>query len=418
VFAWITSVRDVNRLANALRFAAPAIGADMDPHDLVAMEGLKLFEPDLFGWIRQNRDYLLREGRYQFDIAVSGGGELAPASFYQVAGEDGRRMELMSLLFPARAKAFGAKAPRATSSSETYAQMRTRRGVATKEGYDTYFSLEPPEDIVTKRAVDQLIADLSDEQAIRALIAEELRLGNLQNDYRISELLNEIAYRFVADRDLQPSVELLSAVVGSAEAILAVRRLSDDFVKGPGVAYFMLVETLLERWGEAAASDAVRKVYSSNTPPHIISDLYVHQAKGAGLLPSESREVARIDQATLSWLGDQTLAAILTQRADGILRSASTYWQILDAWRHLGDADAANQWLRDVAEADAVDFAKISLGYLAYSTTATGRFYIVSRTGDPDPAITLDEARALARRHLDDPRLDADERARLQALAT
>jgi hypothetical protein len=41
---WIRSPRDVVRLANAVKFSWPAVESEIDPQDLVAMEGLRLFD--------------------------------------------------------------------------------------------------------------------------------------------------------------------------------------------------------------------------------------------------------------------------------------------------------------------------------------------------------------------------------------
>lgn len=69
---WIQYPRDVTRLSNALKFIWPTIGSEIDASDLLTMEGLRLFEPALFEWIRKSRDFLLREGKY---TALEGGGD-------------------------------------------------------------------------------------------------------------------------------------------------------------------------------------------------------------------------------------------------------------------------------------------------------------------------------------------------------
>jgi hypothetical protein len=57
--------RDVLRLANAVKFSWPTLEGEIDPVDLLAMEGLRLFDTQAFNWIRDNRDFLFRDGHYQ-----------------------------------------------------------------------------------------------------------------------------------------------------------------------------------------------------------------------------------------------------------------------------------------------------------------------------------------------------------------
>src|SRR5258707_10253799 len=61
---WIRHPRDVQRLANAVRFSWPALEGEIDPQDLLIMEGLRLFDERVFYWVKWNRDWLFNEGRY------------------------------------------------------------------------------------------------------------------------------------------------------------------------------------------------------------------------------------------------------------------------------------------------------------------------------------------------------------------
>jgi hypothetical protein len=61
---WIKHPRDVQRLANAVKFSWPALKGEIDQQDLFIVEGLRLFDERAFDWIRWNRDWLFSEGRF------------------------------------------------------------------------------------------------------------------------------------------------------------------------------------------------------------------------------------------------------------------------------------------------------------------------------------------------------------------
>ena len=61
---WVRHPRDALRLANAVKFAWPAIAGEIDAQDFLAMEGLRLFDAAAFDWVRWNRDFLFSEGRF------------------------------------------------------------------------------------------------------------------------------------------------------------------------------------------------------------------------------------------------------------------------------------------------------------------------------------------------------------------
>lgn len=66
IYRWVKRPRDIVRFANALIFAWPPLENELDAADLIAMEGLRLFEPEAFHWIRDNRDFFFSEGRFAF----------------------------------------------------------------------------------------------------------------------------------------------------------------------------------------------------------------------------------------------------------------------------------------------------------------------------------------------------------------
>ena len=49
---WMRHPRDVQRLANAVKFSWPSLEGEIDPQDLFIMEGLRLFDNQVFDWIR------------------------------------------------------------------------------------------------------------------------------------------------------------------------------------------------------------------------------------------------------------------------------------------------------------------------------------------------------------------------------
>ena len=67
---WIQSPRDVLRLANAVKFSAPALQGEIDPQDLIIVEGLRLFEIKSFDWLRANRDVLFEKVALPFALTI------------------------------------------------------------------------------------------------------------------------------------------------------------------------------------------------------------------------------------------------------------------------------------------------------------------------------------------------------------
>lgn len=138
-YRWIQSPRDIVRLANALRFTWPPLAKEVDPADVVAMEALRLFDPQAFDWVRSNRDFLLDGAGY-----VSDDDKKAYAATFRDSLDPNQRddiVELLSALFPSKSKLL--RVDDRFSFGEMWAQTVNRRGVGSHKGYDAYFFTVP-----------------------------------------------------------------------------------------------------------------------------------------------------------------------------------------------------------------------------------------------------------------------------------
>ena len=145
---WLRSPRDVVRLSNAVKFSWAAIEGEIDPQDVIAMEGLRLFDPEAFDWARENRPLIFGEGRHFWRDA----GTQEPVIDRLRATVPNRVraevLELLGLLFPSVEKPLtsaqkdGDRAvPFAIGAwpIEDHVDCAKRRGVGSEAGYDTYF---------------------------------------------------------------------------------------------------------------------------------------------------------------------------------------------------------------------------------------------------------------------------------------
>ncbi|MGO9770315.1 MAG: hypothetical protein ACLPSW_12315 [Roseiarcus sp.] len=138
--SWVQLV--AMRLSNAVNFVWSALENEIDPQDLLYMEGLRLFDAPLFDWIRRNRDLLLNQGRYRVfsEERKAPAFELLRNSLAPETRED--QLELLCALFPAQTKIIRGKQA-SSSGGEAYFELARRRGVGCEAGYDAYFSQFP-----------------------------------------------------------------------------------------------------------------------------------------------------------------------------------------------------------------------------------------------------------------------------------
>jgi hypothetical protein len=413
---WIRSVRDVVRLSNALAFAAPALDGELDPQDLLAMEGLRLFDDVAFKWVQSHRSYLLGEdyGRlFREDEAAEAidrlHASLAPESRTQV-------IALLCILFPSHAKALAKTDRGYLMGGEPHASVVKRRGIATSDGYSAYFGLSGSAVRVSKREVDEVMAKLDDDGVVGGALKSHLERVDEDGCSLISQFLEELRYRFEG-AGVEPTPVLLQQVLMLGDAITML----DDDTEGTAFEVRSLryltgfVEVLFKRLEPARAGAMFEAALDRAPPVAALAEVYVDRGRELGVFPTDvHRHDALIDREHFDRIGPR-LAQLIAASADGAMLDAPRYWNILRVWRHFGDPQAARDWIRDAVENSASRFAKVALGHLAYSVGSRGNGYFL-RSRPTDENFTIEDLHRLAIKHQDDPTLTPPANRRIAAL--
>lgn len=397
---WLQQPRDVVRLANALKFCGPALLDEVDPKDLLAMEGLRLFDRPAFDWIRMNRDYLFSEGVFQTatDSQRADYGKRFRESLSEATRDD--VMTIVGDLFPTRRQALNGE--RNAFGNETYAHAVSRRGVGTVLGYEAYFSLYPSPDGIPKPIIDEVSRRLDDEDWLTSTLEHYMGKYDRRSKALIADLLQEISIRlFHADRQLSPTQALLKALIRCGEGILKIDEKISELSFPPRASWSNLIADILRTYGVDSAGQHLLGALSASQSPAVWAELYVDRGRELGFLPEPDRNQERLlTDADLTDFGNQLVKLFESAAADKTLASAPYYFNIITAWKYLAGASAPRNWIARELEASPEFLAKLTRGLLVYTVGARGRrAYSMREKLDPD---LFDQAkiRAAADRYL------------------
>jgi len=409
---WVKSPRDVERLGNAVGFAWPAFQGEIDPHDLLALEGLKLFDTAAFNWIRDNRDFLFRTGVHQLSQDVEK--KEAVARLNQRLPESSRSqvLRIITALFPQVGKSIG---ERYSYSDESHVEVRKRRGVGSEAGYDCYFALHPSRNAIPKAEIDRAMACTNDPDAIERAIRTYLDRKNNQGEPMVGEFLDELRLRFMGRSPAEPTQAILDALLRVGDEIVVLDWVEREFELPPRVRIWFLIQELLELWGTQAAGQHLLEAFRKSNSTSFRADLYVSCGRAIGVFESDSRHIALISEEDFEALGQQLLPAILAEAKEGTLERAPYYFDIIRAWIHLGDSGDARTWISEGLMRSAEFMAKAGQGLLTHTLGRRVRHYRMQQA--PDPAIyDLEQILAAGRKHLAHSTLDEDARKVISAL--
>lgn len=369
---WIRSPRDVVKLSNAVKFSWPALEGEIDAQDLLAIEGMRLFDQSAYNWIRENRDFLFTQGR--FAMAPE---ELRKAEveiLKRRIPEDVQRqtLRMLSVMFPQVAKWFEGER---FSGVEPFMEVMKRRGIGSEAGYDAFFGLHPSSDAIPKAVVNDLMSKLDDTDRIENIIRRYLGKKNSRGELMIAKFLDELRVQYRGSRSARPTQALLDALFRVGEEIVSTDSEHQMFELSPRAQIGFLIHNMLEQWGSQDSGSHLLVAFEKADSPAFAADVYVDRGRELGIFRSNSSEPSVINAEDFEKLGEILIAKIQASAAAGTLAGAPFYFDIVRAWEHLAGAEAPKAWLTAGMLASADFMAKVGIGLVSQSVGTKERRY-------------------------------------------
>ncbi len=418
---WIRLPRDVIRLTNSTKFVWPGLKGEVDAQDLVIMEGMRLFDPALFAWVKSNRDYLLGQGRWRMTI-----GEEAKeyGEFFKTTLGQNRkdRVELLCALFPRLNEHM--KINSYTTNGENYDNMLVARRIAVEQAYDAYFSLFPLEDVVRKADLIEFMSHLQDQAYLVNMMRSFAgRRGN-EGQSLVGDLLEQVRYSLRYGEGVPSTESALRALFEVGDEILAIED-HRMLVLSAGSQLGFITKDVVAGLGESRATQILEDIFASTQSVAFAADFWVDRGRELGVFRDEGSS-ARDGPLSIESFDAlrRPLKALIDQKAnDKWLERAPHYFNILRAWVELdGNPSNARAWLSSSVVRDPVVLAKVAFGLLSYSIGDDGRRrYGFSRRANDlnDPswdAYDMEVLLEAATKWAGAPVLNEDEAARVEAL--
>ena len=406
---WIRHPRDVVRLSNAMHFAWAALRDEVDPYDVLCMEALRLFDREVFDWIRDNRSVLLGEG-FSYPSAedkkdgnsVELGRKLSENARADV-------VPVLRLLFPNKTDMFGSKG----LSSERWSDVVARRGVATPAGYTAYFSLAPSPAAVPKRMVDEAAVGGTAEHRHVELIEAAIALEDESGGSLVGQYFQELGHRLQRmPRTALPS--LLAALIDRSVRVFEVDQAAGWL--GPASSHHALVGEVLARLGPSEAAENLDRIFEKSDNVGALAAIYVDVGRSIGAIPSHGADHRHyIPAERFAGLGAKLGPKILAAAEAGTLTSLPHYYEVGRAWAHIFGAEGPREWLAREATRSEHTLAKLSRGLLGMSYDGEKvRFSLLS--GIEKELYDLDAIRVGCDLFADSSHVNETERDRIAAL--
>ncbi|CAI9403690.1 hypothetical protein ANOBCDAF_04470 [Pleomorphomonas sp. T1.2MG-36] len=407
IHRWINHPRDVLRLSNAVKFAWPALEGEFDPQDLLTIEGIRLFDPVVFEWIRANRDFLFDEGRFLVGRDDERKAVIEALRKRLPEGSASSLMALLGVLFPQKTGWFAD-----SFLGEGPVEAHNRRGLANKKSFDSYFQLHISDEVISNVTMSELLKmDSSDD--VYHLLLPYVDRWSREGARLIGEVLYDIRLRLEGRDSPRPAMALLDALFRLTEEIIAIPRPGARQPEAGRQLHF-LVEIILKSWGKEIAGVRLKELFMKSSAS-VCSIFFFHIGFDIGVFSSGrgGGDIVSLDE--FNELGVITLQKLRVDARNGELVRAQEVSSVVRSWSHLAGSREPREWILENIDNDADFAARVAASLLSYSTSSVGTEYILSEM--PDREI-YDYARLLSavRKHLSGDEISTEQRTLLDVL--
>ncbi|HHG0564826.1 TPA: P-loop NTPase fold protein [Klebsiella pneumoniae] len=421
VAPYITSPRHVSRFQNAISVTWPAIAGEVNLADFVALEILRLYEPTLFSAIKGNKSLVCgtktennNNNDDRFSIFLNG-------------IEEGRQdvaKTALQRLFP-RLESIG-------YGGEWISEWSSERRVCVEAHFDTYFRLNLSDEVLSGKAIDELIEKAGDSDYIKKVFMDAANARRRTGQSMVPVYFDELTtYGKRVDKDkVRP---LLSALFEIHDAIDLKIDADSGFMAmaNTTLRYHWLIRKLTRnKFSIEERTDMYLKATEAASLGWLIN--FVSSARGDYQVREDRQPTAEEDclvsENVLPELTKRALNAIRTSSADGSLLVHKDLLYILYRWIDFmgGDPTEARAWTDSLLDdrkallilVKVMTGASWSMGMGGFGSLGdrVSKRTVRAQISDDSPVIDARKFRAAIEKIANDKNSSDDEIASIQTL--
>jgi predicted KAP-like P-loop ATPase len=349
---FISTPRDIVRLANALSVTYPAVEGEVNPVDFIAIETLRIFCPVPYDMIRKNPDMFAGHTSGAVAFSADYAKQFHDSWMQSVPEEDRPTIKSLLLrLFPKLEAVWG----NTHYGPEWEAKWRKELRACAPELLPVYFRLAIPEGSMSNAEMTAILAESGDSDAFGTALVQlstQLRPDGTTRVRAFLERLPDYTEQGIPSEAITPILKALFEVGDNLLRPEDENRGMFDF--GNDIRIGRVVWQLLRRLDEPRRYEALKDAISHGQAiSTIVSEIATlgqqHGRYGAKPEPEGERYVDAQHLNDLEKLGLLRIRQAAKQHA---LLQAKEFRHILHRWEDWATKQEVCQWINEVTAAD------------------------------------------------------------------
>ena len=406
---WVTRPRDAMRLAGSFRYVAESLEGEVDTKDILVLEAIKLFRPEVYNWIRQSENIIFGS---TLSLVGSKKEELV-SRFTQTIPEPEREstIRVLCALFPQLAKSFEGNR---YSSHRPYYEAKVRGHVQSEPAYRAYFAFGLPEGQIPRARLDALVSiDVTAAQVTE--LVTDLMVGSRPHQVSFASELTEGIYYRLVEGALSPAGELLDGLGQVYNRLLATNR-DAAFGRAPSTYTRRIFRRVSELWGSDRTLSYLETALAGDLPMSFVSLIFDVTAVSLDLIENDEDIAPLVDANEFDALLPKLVKKLEHAAESGELANIDRPWTALRLWSVFDSSIAVRQWTTSIVTSNADALYRFGLGMVRYSTSSSGKHHYEANGPVDDSLYDPDAIIEAAARHSSQLDQDSDRYRLIKAL--
>lgn len=352
---FIVTPRDSVRLINALSVTYPAVKAEVNPVDFVAIETIRLFCPLIYEMIRRHPDIFINTGynyiyKYYSEKEME---KLYDSWIEQVEEQDRDTLKkLLKYLFPTNLSAN----KNHIYSDESYSKWRRQLRICSREIFPIYFRLALSEGNLSSSQIQQLVALAASGNGLRDKLLELVNRHQPDGTTQVKEFLERFRdYTKEIPLDSIPSI--IETLFNIGDQLLCPEDAARSiFCFGNDMSMSRIFWQLLYRIEtQEKRFEIVKKaIQQSHSLTMIVKEVSVWGQQQGKYSASKSTPETEwlFNEEQLKELEQITLLKIQESSQQNLLLQTPEWISTLYRWRDWGNEQEVREWVENIIQDD------------------------------------------------------------------
>lgn len=336
-------------IAGAFNFISEQLTGEVDLQDVLILEGLRLYQPKVYQWIRKNDSFLVgTSGVYLHDNDKKAIGLTLESLIDEDTKDEVNKevtkketLKLIANLFPRINQWLPGK--QSTSGASHYI-AKIRGHVQTESAYRTYFAAGLSKGTISRLKLDMLASPNTTIEQFDNVF-DTLNLNDASYASQVTSIVEAIHFR-VIDRAQEMPFEVLNGLGFHYSEIYQANENSEIF-RSPSRHLVGTIKICLTTWGLSRVSDYLQELLNSSAPLDFKTLVAIVVARSLGHFPSDDTETPLVTNEDFEAIRGDLLEQIKHSSTEGSLANCDDVWRPLKFWAKFDESNETKTWVHN-----------------------------------------------------------------------